>query len=262
MRVAVALVVLAAAAGIARAAPEPTTQAKADVLFEKGRADYDAGQYQAAIELFKQAYQLVHDPVYLFNIAQSYRKVLDCEQAFDYYSRYLSESPDASNKAMVQRWLTEIEPCVEQRRQEREAARRGEEAEKARQAELQRRQHPAVAHETEVDGGGSLRLAGIITGGVGVAGLAVAVGFSVHGANLKEEIAQHCGGMASCNWDMWKSKDAAGKEANTIAAVAYIGGGVAVLAGAALYMFGHTRVEHVVVMPIDHGASVGAWLRF
>lgn len=46
-------------------------------------------EFQGAIELFKQAYELVRDPVYLFNIAQSYRKVADCENSFDYYTQYL-----------------------------------------------------------------------------------------------------------------------------------------------------------------------------
>ena len=74
-----ALVVLT---GVARADKvDPATQAKADALFEKGQALYLGDEFQGAIELFKQAYELVRDPVYLFNIAQSYRKVADCENS-------------------------------------------------------------------------------------------------------------------------------------------------------------------------------------
>ena len=67
----------------AGAAPKPASpaQKQADALFEKGLASYQGGKYQDAIAQFKQAYDLVHDPVYLFNIAQSYRKVADCTSA-------------------------------------------------------------------------------------------------------------------------------------------------------------------------------------
>ena len=59
-------------AGVAMAAPKPdpaATQAKADALFVKGQASYQDGKFQAAIAQFKQAYDLVRDPIYLFNIA-------------------------------------------------------------------------------------------------------------------------------------------------------------------------------------------------
>jgi tetratricopeptide (TPR) repeat protein len=142
-----AIVLLALACATARADKiDPAVQAKADALFEKGQAKYLADEFQAAIELFKQAYELVHDPVYLFNIAQSYRKAADCEGAFDYYTRYLEAAPKAENRAKVEGWLREMQPCVEQRRQEHEAARRGEEAERQRRAEEERRRQEALAH--------------------------------------------------------------------------------------------------------------------
>src|SRR5262249_25111144 len=95
----VLVLVLALVARVAAA--DPAAQARADALFEKGQTAYQAGSYKDATELFKQAYELVRDPVYLFNIAQSYRKVLDCENASDFYNRYLTESPNAANKAKV-----------------------------------------------------------------------------------------------------------------------------------------------------------------
>ena len=87
------LIVVALLASAAHA--DPATQAKADKLFEQAQVDYQAGKYAEAIPLFQQAYELVHDPVYLFNIAQTYRKVLDCEGATTYYKRYLDEAPKA-----------------------------------------------------------------------------------------------------------------------------------------------------------------------
>ena len=52
------------------------------------------------------------------------------------------------------------------------------------------------------------------------------------------------------------------KTANLRAKIGYIGGGIAVVAGAALYMLGRTRVETVTVEPTASGATVSARLSF
>jgi hypothetical protein len=55
---------------------------------DTGRRE-DADRQHARHAALQQAYELVRDPVYLFNIAQSYRKVADCENSFDYDTQYL-----------------------------------------------------------------------------------------------------------------------------------------------------------------------------
>ncbi|HSD88635.1 MAG TPA: tetratricopeptide repeat protein [Kofleriaceae bacterium] len=241
----------------------PSVQSKADVLFEKGQANFQGGQFQAAIELFKQAYDLVRDPVYLFNIAQSYRKVGDCLAAFDYYNRYLGESPKAENRDKVNQWLREMQPCVEQRQKEQEAARRGEEAEQARQQELLRRQREAARPvEVEVDRGKPFRITGLALGGVGIVGLAVGITYGIKSKNIKNDVATQCAN--GCQWDSMpiQSLDADGRTANSRAKLGYIVGGIATAAGVGLYMFGRTRVETVMVTPSSGGASVSAQLAF
>jgi tetratricopeptide (TPR) repeat protein len=259
IRVAVILVLLVAPAYADKI--DPAVQAKADVLFEQAQASYKSDHFQAAIELFKQAYDLVHDPIYLFNIGQSYRKVLDCEAAFDYYKRYLAEAPNADNKTKVQQWLTELQPCVEQRQKEHEAAKRGEEAERQRRQDEERRRH-AASQDTVVDAGGPYRLAGLITGGVGALGLVAGIVYGVKGSNIKSDLATQCN--ASCRWDdpAVMQLDSDGRRANTIAKVGYIGGGIAAAVGVGLYVFGLTRVEHVSVAPAEGGATVSAQLSF
>lgn len=264
MRILVVAIALAALAGTGHADKvDPAVQAKADVLFEKAQADYQAGQYQASIELFKQAYELIHDPVYLFNIAQSYRKVLDCESAFDYYNRYLAGAPNAENKAKVQQWLAELQPCVEQRQKEHDAAKRGEEAERQRKEEEERRKRAAVApRDSIVDNGETFRIAGIATGAVGGVGIIVGILYGIKGSNAKSDIATQC--AMGCDWSApnIQQLDNDGRHANTMAKVGYIGGGIAALVGAGLYVFGRSRIEHVMVTPAEGGASVTAQLQF
>ncbi|HTR51061.1 MAG TPA: tetratricopeptide repeat protein [Kofleriaceae bacterium] len=258
----VGLVVLVLCASRAHA-DEPSPQIKAAVLFEQAQADYEAGKYQAAIELFQRAYELVHDPVYLFNLAQSYRKVLDCEQATVFYKRYLDESPDAANKAKVQQWLVELEPCVERAQKEHEAARKLDELERQkREDDERRRREAAKPHDTVVDAGGTLRIAGYSAAGVGAVGFAVGIVYSIAGGHAKSDLAAKC--KTSCNWDdpSVRALDSDGKHDNTMATIGWIGGGVALAAGVALYYLGYDRVEHVTIAPAPGGATVGARLSF
>lgn len=263
------LLILCALAGIAFAGPKdkPKTdpkQAHADALFEKGQASYQGGKYQEAIEEFKQAYELVKDPVYLFNIAQSYRKVADCVNAHDFYTQYLTEAPSAENKDKVNQWLSELQPCVDQRHNEQDAARRAEEAERQRKEEEARRAAEAAKPvPVEVDRGAPLRVAGIVTGVIGVAGLSVGIVYGIKSQSIKNEIDDKCI-TNHCQWDSMEilDLDAAGSRANTRAKIGYIAGGIATAVGAGLYIFGRTRVETVMVTPNAGGATASASFSF
>jgi tetratricopeptide (TPR) repeat protein len=257
------LLVLVALTAVASAQPiDPKVQAKADLMFEQAQAHYEAGRYQAAIPLFKEAYDLVHDPVYLFNIAQSYRKVLDCENAYDNYNRYLAEAKeaDAKQREKVQGWLRELAPCVDERRAEHERARRGEAADRARRIEALRREQAAA--RAPVDRGRPYRRAGLIAGAVGIAGLGIGTTFSILGARQTSALADEC--ATGCDWTdpELRAKDRAGRRDNVIAGVGWIGGGVALAGGVTLYLLGRAKVEHVTVTPAPGGATVGAHLRF
>jgi tetratricopeptide (TPR) repeat protein len=280
-RAAIAVAVLVLCARGARA-DEPSPQTKAAVLFEQGQADYEAGKYQAAIELFQRAYELVNDPVYLFNVAQSYRKVLDCDAATTYYKRYLDEAPAAENRAKVQQWIVELEPCVERAHKDHEAQLQLEQLERQRREdEARKRAAAARPIETEVDRcsasqrdgarpgeavacdrGRPFRIAGYVAAGVGVIGVGVAIAYSDAGSSASSDLAAKC--KTGCNYDdpSVRGLDSDGKHDNTMAAIGWIGGGVAVAAGAALYFYGRARIEHVVVAPAPGGATVGARLSF
>jgi tetratricopeptide (TPR) repeat protein len=250
--------VLAVIAALARVAQADTTadQAKADIFFQKGQQDYQSNKFQAAIELFKDAYELVHDPVYLFNIAQSYRKAADCINANDYYSKYLQESPGAPNAEVVKQWMRELSPCVEQqKKRELEAAKRAEQL--AKRENVDKTQPAPVASPTvEHDGGAGMRTAGLMISGVGVIGVVIGVTESVRGSSLQSGLKAACN--PSCTYSQVKSLDDAGHTANTIATTGYIVGGAALAAGIGLYIYGASKVEHVAVAPAPGGATLGA----
>lgn len=236
-----ALLVVMLLGGVASAdTVDPAVQARADSDFEKAQAHYQAGEYQAAIELFKSAYDLVHDPVYLFNLAQSYRKILDCVAATDYYRKYLDASPNAPNKDKVGEWIRELAPCVDQRTAEHEAVVREQQArdKAARDAAARAAREPPP--KVIVDEGARYRLAGEIAVGVGAVGLVVGIGFAAHGSSLASSVQDSCG--HGCTWDTTGAgDDSAGHRANVISAIGFIGGGLGLLAGAGLYYYGHSH---------------------
>lgn len=268
MKLALVLVCAFATAAVAAPKVDPQRQAQAVKLFEQGQANYQQGKYLAAIDLFRDAYELVSDPVYLFNIAQSYRKIADCVQSHDYYVKYLEADPKAPNKDKVQQWIFELRPCVDKAREREAEAQRN-----AQEAERQRREAEAAKRNigprpdpvpTEVDRGGPFRISGLALAGVGMLGVVVGVVYGVKGSGIQSDIDDRCSPPNTCQWDSTEiqSLHDDGESANTRAKIGYIGGGVALVAGVALYMFGRTRVETVMVTPTQGGATVGAAFSF
>ena len=67
----------------------PEQQAKSDTLIEEGVEHYSSQRYNEAIECFKQAYEIIEEPELLFNIARSYEKMSNNEEAVRWYERFL-----------------------------------------------------------------------------------------------------------------------------------------------------------------------------
>ena len=265
------LALLFATSAHAQPKPDKATRAKAAAMYEQGSAHYEAGRYSEAIPLFRDAYELVHDPVYLFNLAQSYRKVLDCERASDYYERYLGEATDADarQRERVQGWLRELTPCVEERKTAVETTRKAQE--QAEAAEVARRAAEAVAREPKpaaspryrmIDHGRWYRIGGYVAIGAGAVGIGLGIRYGIEGASIQDELDEACAN--GCDWsdDALRGKHDAGKRANTLSTISWISGGVALAGGVALYFVGRSKVERVQIMPTEGGAAVAARFSF
>ncbi|MDZ4694071.1 MAG: tetratricopeptide repeat protein [Deltaproteobacteria bacterium] len=86
---------------------------KAREHFKNARRLYDLGKYKDAIEAYQQAYLNVEDPVFLYNIAQSYRLDNQPEEAIRFYKTYLRRSPEAGNRADVEQKMAELQKEIE-----------------------------------------------------------------------------------------------------------------------------------------------------
>ncbi len=231
--------------------------------FDDGLALYKAGKYTDAIAKFQEGLAIANDPVYLFNIAQSYRKLFDCVAASDYYHRYLDadRDADAKQKALVAQWLAELQPCVDQRTAE--VAKAKAEAPKPLPVLVIRQPppRPTAPRTIDVDRGRPFRIAGIALGATGIVALGAGAYFAKHGATLRDRLAADC--AERCDWDVEGATAAEGERANRDATWALIGGGIVGIAGASLYVFGTLRVEHLEIAPAaGGGATVGLHARW
>jgi tetratricopeptide (TPR) repeat protein len=87
--------------------------AAAKALYDKGINHYNLGEFDQAIDAFKQAYSLSSAPGLLFNIAQAYRLKKDYENATYFYSTYLRLQPDAPNRGDVEARLREMKQMLD-----------------------------------------------------------------------------------------------------------------------------------------------------
>jgi tetratricopeptide (TPR) repeat protein len=103
------LLLLVGAAGVAHAKAEDADKAEARKHFQRGMARYNLTEYREAAIEFQAAYRLHPDPVFLYNLAQSYRLSSQPEEALRFYKTYLRADPKASNRREVESRIQELE---------------------------------------------------------------------------------------------------------------------------------------------------------
>jgi tetratricopeptide (TPR) repeat protein len=106
--------VLAAATAALLVPRSAMAEDAATVAYNDGRRLYDLGEWDKAIEKFKEAYKLRPDAPSLYNIAQAYRLKGDCLQAWRSYKTYKRNFPKAPKLDKVDKFIAELEPCAKQ----------------------------------------------------------------------------------------------------------------------------------------------------
>lgn len=97
----------------------------ADDWYKEGANQYNLGNFDKAVEAFKQGFALEPDdskkPIYLYNVAQSYRLANDCKNALFFYRRFLalkandpSKPIPAKTRKEIEDRIPELESCVQQ----------------------------------------------------------------------------------------------------------------------------------------------------
>jgi tetratricopeptide (TPR) repeat protein len=77
--------------------------------YEAGKAEFDAGNFEAAIAAFTEVYNLTGEPDLLFNLAACAERLGDAERAIAYYRVYIEEVPDAPDAETVRQRIKTLE---------------------------------------------------------------------------------------------------------------------------------------------------------
>jgi tetratricopeptide (TPR) repeat protein len=236
--------------------------AKARVLANRGRVYHDAGDYQAAVAAFKEAYVLAPSPGLLFNIAQAYRLAGNCDEAAWMYRRFLDTNPNGPNKALAEQHLSVVEKCgrgglptiaivkpIAKVPDPKSVARVDASASTSTNLTA------STSFDTEDHKARTYKRVGVgLTVGAGAAFVGAAV-FALDARdaqNTVEETYQRGG-----KWSDVKDVDARGKRSAMIATALGVGGGVALVSGAVFYGLGHRyeKAQHVAVVPTQGGGA-------
>jgi len=263
-----AIVALVGLASVASAAPPPT-RAQAAALkrakehFKKGQAAHAAGKYDEAIVEYQAAYDASPLPDLLFNLAQVQRLKGDSRQALDSYLKYLEQAPNGRGADESRQWIASLSKDIRQDEEQR----RAKQAEEEQALRDKREAERTESHAEEMSGrpgfgqpfsvplpvpaGQGLKTAGLIAGGVGIAGLAIGSYFSFRSKSLSDKQND------ITVWD--PSIVADGKAANRNAIIAFSVGGAALATGGVLYYLG-TRAarssERPALVVVPAGTSL------
>lgn len=110
--VACVAVIVSVAPPVAHAQSDERLDEEARGIFVAGRAAFDDGRWQEALDYFQRAYELSSRPGLLYNIGQTADRMRQDAVALEAFERYLELMPDAPNRAAVEARLPVLREAV------------------------------------------------------------------------------------------------------------------------------------------------------
>jgi tetratricopeptide (TPR) repeat protein len=231
--------------------------AAARLHYNEGTKAFDLGLYDKAIAEYMTAYQAVNDPALLYNLAQAHRLGGHVREALRFYRVYLQRRPNAENRPEVEQKIVELKQAADRL----EHAQNGLQPDRPLDAGAAA--PPPVATTTTVAAaakpeppepidrpGRTLKIAGLATGAVGVAGLAVGIAFGALAQSASSSLTN-----TSRNGGFYDpGKYSSGHTDQIVEGVTLGIGAAAVAGGVVLYVLGRRAQLHA--RPRDL-----AWLR-
>jgi tetratricopeptide (TPR) repeat protein len=227
---------------------DPLVAPTPESLYNEGEAAYHDADYATAIAKWQEAYKLSNASGLLLNLAQAYRLNGDCKRALSSYREFISMVPtsEADDLKLADHFVHELDlKC-------------GDPIWSVTQPD------PAMAPPKPTQNsssGGTLKMAGWITGGGGVASIALGLALGHHASVLGGEVTRACS-MTSmpCDWATEKSKDASGRHYGDLGH-AFDALGVAAIAGGALLYYlgdreGNVHITPLITQPHESGATL------
>lgn len=249
MRLLLAAIWAASLAFAATAAAQTPTQADEDAAkahFLAGSAYYEQANYQDAVKEFNEAHRLAQRPDLLYNISVCYERLSRWDEAIASLRQYLSERPDAPDRAVIESRIKNFED--------------------RRTAE----QHKATAVATpppSANGPGLVatppplrtrHVVSFVVGGVGVGLLLAAIGTGVAAQLGYDDLNNKCPNKICASGNQTLRDEQSSGKALALSTDVLIGvGAAAVVAGTILFIVESRRpVAHAWLSPSHGGLAV------
>lgn len=199
--------------------------------------------YEQAAREFRAAYLANPDAMLLYNIAQAYRLAKQPNEALQYYRMYLASAPDATDRAEVQRQMSDMEKLAAEQRNAPPAP---------TPASLPREDSLTEAPQPEPkaapSGGKTKIIAGavVLVAGLGLIGGGIGCGVLAHSA------AQDLSNDNKAGRPFDPAKESAGQTDQTIAGALYGVGAAAAVTGIIVLAIGaneNSRAKRMAFQP-------------
>ncbi|MBN2577356.1 MAG: tetratricopeptide repeat protein [Deltaproteobacteria bacterium] len=212
----------------------------AESHYQRGMKAYTLGKFPEAIEEFEKAYELRSEPVFLYNIAQSHRQNNSPQRAIFFYRRYLEAEPQAKNRADIEQRIQDLQANLNGKPENATEPAPAPVAQPVPPQPLPPPQpvvvQPMVVAQSQAqpdaDAGRGLRIGGIVTGAVGLAGIGAGIFFFLHANSLYEEATKPGSVYDAAKDDSSKTFRGLGWAAVGTGAAAVVTGGVLYFLGA------------------------------
>jgi tetratricopeptide (TPR) repeat protein len=275
LRLAALLVAVPCLTAISAAADSPALD-DARKLTSKAIVEYNVGHFDQALDLYAKAYERYPKPALLFDIGQCHRLLGHFERAIFFYQGYLRGTPEAPNRALVEKFIAESQQQLDAQHAAGPAplppastpAPPSTSASTPTSPSPPDQPPPSSPDSTApasapANGWTPLRIAGLATAGVGVVLLGAAIVEGLQASSDSNQVAQISSQhgtwspQAQSEYDSGKS---AASTANVLTAT-----GLIVLAGGAVmtwYLWPKAPSTTAAVAPLPGGASMSLVTRF
>jgi tetratricopeptide (TPR) repeat protein len=178
------LVVMVLTSGAPSSAQERRDDTAAREYFEKGRAAFEAADYEHALIYFRHAYRLSERPELQYNIGVAADRLQREDEALEAFEQYLQLTEQPRREAEVRERIDALRASIEEREATERALVNATIQSKASVQETQPSDRAKLPTST-IAGGSALAAAGV----AGVTAMAVGLG---RDGSCKEELGQTC----------------------------------------------------------------------
>ncbi len=221
--------------------------------FQKAKELHEKKQYSDAAAEYLEAYKHMPAPAFIYNAGQVYRLGGDKAKAVEHYKRYLELEPNGEGSDDARQFIAELEAALAAEKNQGQAGDPGSAGAGVVGSAPGGGAAAPPERDTGERPGRGLMLAGLVSGGIGVAALAAAVVFAAKASSAESDLDGFRGTWTPEQQDRYASGESAERNMKVSLAV----GAVGLAAGGVMFFLGRRQAQAARQTPSISAASDG-----